>query len=80
MQWKEITDTLLKATHFLRELKAYLNNLVHFFDALHNLVSVTLKDAADHFTSAMEDKSGRPGVKQAEDIKSARQVITRAAS
>ena len=56
-------------------------------DAIHNLVSVTLKEAADQFitivknTSAIEDKPGGPGVKQIEGVTLdawARQVFTKA--
>ncbi|PIL29443.1 hypothetical protein GSI_08385 [Ganoderma sinense ZZ0214-1] len=72
--WEEITEILRKAIQFLCELKTYLNNLVHFFDAVHNLVSVTLKEAADQFitivkdASAIEDKPGGPEVKQIEGV------------
>lgn len=89
MQWEEITEILRKAIHFLCELKTYLNNLVHFFDAVHNLVSVTLKEAADQFITivkdagAIEDKPGGPGMKQIEGVTLdawARQVTTKTTS
>ena len=74
IQWEGITEILRKAIHFLCELKTYLNNLVHFFNAVHNLVSVTLKEAADQFitivknTAAIEDKPGGAGVKQIDGV------------
>ncbi|KAI0699639.1 hypothetical protein C8T65DRAFT_709898 [Cerioporus squamosus] len=53
--WEEITAILLKAIEFLCELKKYLNNLVHFFDAVNNLVSVTLRETADQFIQIVKD-------------------------
>ncbi|KAI0644332.1 hypothetical protein C8Q79DRAFT_1012124 [Trametes meyenii] len=47
--WEEITAILLRAINFLCQLKMYLNNLVHFFDAMNNLVSVTLQGATQEF-------------------------------
>ena len=58
MQWEEITSILLKAIGFLSELKIYLNNLVHFFDTVHNFVSVSFKDSADQFISVVKTSSG----------------------
>ena len=46
---------LLRAIEFLCELKKYLNNLVHFFDAVNNLVSITLRETADQFIQIVKD-------------------------
>ncbi|KAI0742067.1 hypothetical protein C8Q80DRAFT_1110850 [Daedaleopsis nitida] len=64
--WEEITGILIRAIDFLCELKKYLNNLVHFFDAVNNLVSVTLKEAADQFIQIVKDTTAiehEPGKK-----------------
>ena len=55
---------LLKAIDFLCELKRYLNNLVHFFNSVHNLVCISMREAADEFitmiksAAMIEDGSG----------------------
>ncbi|RPD58003.1 hypothetical protein L226DRAFT_490578, partial [Lentinus tigrinus ALCF2SS1-7] len=53
--WEAIMEILLKAIDFLCELKKYLNNLVHFFDAVNNLVSITLRETADQFIQIVKD-------------------------
>ena len=55
---------LLKAIDFLCELKRYLNNLVHFFNSVHSLVCISMREAADEFitmiksAAMIEDGSG----------------------
>ncbi len=46
---------MLRAIDFLCQLKMYLNNLVHFFDQVNTLVSVTLREAADQFIQIVRD-------------------------
>ncbi|KAI0644313.1 hypothetical protein C8Q79DRAFT_140560 [Trametes meyenii] len=55
--WEEITAILLRAINFLCQLKMYLNNLVHFFDAMNNLVSVTLQGATQEFIQIVKDST-----------------------
>nr|VWO97729.1 Non-specific serine/threonine protein kinase (EC [Ganoderma boninense] len=55
--WEEIMAILLKAIDFLCELKRYLNNLVHFFNSVHNLVCISMKEAADEFINMVKDAS-----------------------
>ncbi|TBU23615.1 hypothetical protein BD311DRAFT_768173 [Dichomitus squalens] len=53
--WEEIMAILLKAIDFLCELKRYLNNLVHFFNSVNNLVCISMREAADAFISIVKD-------------------------
>ncbi|KAI0793599.1 hypothetical protein C8Q74DRAFT_1314667 [Fomes fomentarius] len=53
--WEDIKAILLRAIDFLCQLKMYLNNLVHFFDQVNTLVSVTLREAADQFIRIVKD-------------------------
>ena len=85
LQWEEITDILIRAINFLSELKQYLNNLVHFFDTVHNLVSVVMSEEAHQFiqivkdATAIEDGSDGKGAKQIDGVTMdawARQVCT----
>ncbi len=46
---------LLKAIDFLCELKRYLNNLVHFFNSVQNLVCISMREAADDFIRMVKD-------------------------
>ncbi|KAI0761392.1 hypothetical protein BD413DRAFT_666104 [Trametes elegans] len=55
VNWEEISAILLRAINFLCQLKMYLNNLVHFFGAVYNLVSVTLQDATKKFIQIVKD-------------------------
>ena len=55
LQWEEIMAILLKAIDFLCELKQYLNNLVHFFNSVHNLVSISMREAANDFIKMVKD-------------------------
>lgn len=54
-QWEEIMAILLKAIDFLCELKRYLNNLVHFFNSVQNLVCISMREAADDFITMVKD-------------------------
>ncbi|KAI0666903.1 hypothetical protein C8Q78DRAFT_1082786 [Trametes maxima] len=55
VNWEEIMSILMRAINFLCQLKMYLNNLVHFFDAVNNLVSVTLQGATQQFIQIVKD-------------------------
>ncbi|KAI0644338.1 hypothetical protein C8Q79DRAFT_141228 [Trametes meyenii] len=57
VNWGEIMSILERAIDFLCQLKMYLNNLVHFFDAVNNLVSVTLQGATQQFIQIVKDAS-----------------------
>ena len=49
-------EILKKATTFLSQLKLYLNNLVHFFTSVKNLVSVTMRDEANRLIRVVTDE------------------------
>ena len=49
-------EILGRAITFLCELKRYLNNLVHFFASVKNLVSVTMRDEADRLIQIVKDE------------------------
>jgi len=50
-----VRNILLRAISFLCQLKGCLADLVHFFDAVNNLVGVTMKDACEQFITLVDD-------------------------